>query len=189
MGCKVKRFWDFFKLKNHNPESQPSEEKQEHRNVNEANKATLAECEEKVSRINNEFNCLISCDNVRIFVSPDYTTEYEVNGRKYVGYKTLEKMKLGSTDMTGSFRCDKILSFKDDYESNVVVLVRNIPCFDSGDREYDSLHRLYFFHDEKSISALYTCEGYRMASLALFEYITPISADLIKLLKDDGFPV
>ena len=189
MGRKVKSFWDFFKLNNHNPESHPSEEKQERRNVNEASKATLAECEEKVSRINNEFNCLISCDNVRIFVSPDYTTEYEVNDRKYVGYKTLEKMKLRSTDMTGSLRCDKISTFKDDYENNVVVLVRNIPCFDSGDREYDSNHLLYFFHDKNCISALYCREGYRMASLVLFEDITPISADLIKLLKDDGFPV
>lgn len=68
-------------------------------------------------------------------------------------------------------------------------LKQNIPCFDSGDREYDSAHLLYFFHNGGQVHALYCGEGYRVATLTLFEKVKITNTRLKNFLKSEGFPV
>lgn len=45
---------------------------------------------ELINSLNREFKCGISCIKVKPFISPNYNTEYTVNGKKYVGYQTLQ---------------------------------------------------------------------------------------------------
>ena len=151
--------------------------------------ATPEEHDNWVNRADWEFGCKLICESIRIFNHPHYNTMYTVNDRIYVGYRTILKEKTGSTEDIGPFKCNRISRYIDKYGSNAIVLVRDIPCFDSYDSVYDSEHLLIFFHDENSISALYCGEGYELASLVLFKSISPIGDDLIKLLKDEGFPV
>lgn len=142
-----------------------------------------------VSDVNREFKCGIACNSVHSFISPDYNTEYTVNNYKYVGYQTLQNKKVGTSEKKHGCNCDRISVYKDDYGNKVILLIQDIPCFDSGDREYDSAHLLYLFHNNGQIHALYCGEGYRIATLILFENISLFQPLLKSYLKREGFPV
>ena len=142
-----------------------------------------------IKSLNREFHCGISCKKAVFFESPDYSTEYSVNEHKYIGYQTLQNEKVGTSEEKYGCDCDRISVYKDDYGNKVILLIHDIPCFDSGDREYDRYHLLYFFHNKGRIHALYCGEGYRIAKLILFENIKLSGMRLKQYLKSEGFPI
>lgn len=143
---------------------------------------------QRIDRLKTEFNCDIKCDET-IELKPHYETKYSVNEHNYIGYKSLSHLKCTVKEKPISFNCDRIIEYLDTYDHKVIVLSKDIPCFDSGDREYDSSHRLYFFHDGNDTHALYVGEGYRVASLILYKNIKPQSICLKQLLDRKGFPI
>lgn len=144
---------------------------------------------ETVRILNREFKCGISCEKVCHFPSPDYDTEYVIDGKKYVGYQTLQAEKTNAAEEKHGCECDRISEYQDSYGNQVILLIQDIPCFDSGDREYDRYHLLYFFHNAGKVHALYCGEGYRIATLTLFENVRVFNPLLKHYLKSKGFPV
>lgn len=147
------------------------------------------EIKDMVKSLNREFKCGINCNSVYLLVSPNYESEYSINDKKYVGYQTLQAQKIGTSDNTYGCDCDRITVYKDCYGNKVIKLIHDIPCFDSGDREYDSTHVLYLFHNNGRIYALYCGEGYRIATLTLFENVKISNNKLKGYLISECFPL
>lgn len=143
---------------------------------------------EMTKSLNREFKCGISCENIQL-LTPDYNTKYTVNAKDYVGYQTLEAEECGDSEDKYGCDCDSVSLYKDMYGCKVLRLKQRIPCFDSGDREYDSAHLLYLFHNSGKTYALYCGEGYRVATLTLFSNVSVSNSRLRKYLKAEGFPV
>lgn len=152
-------------------------------------RGTDSETAQAVQSLNREFKCGIGCEGGCQILPPDYNTEYTINGKKYVGYQTLQAIKVSTGENKYGCDCDRISVYRDRYGHKVILLIRDIPCFDSGDREYDSAHLLYLFHNDGQMNALYCREGYRVATLTLFENVTVSHMELRKFLKAEGFPV
>ncbi|MBO4468697.1 MAG: hypothetical protein J5766_05290 [Clostridia bacterium] len=143
---------------------------------------------EALKDLSNEFECSIRCKRVRVFENPDYTkTKYRIGNKLYVSYKTLLKTELETRKKPKNFRCDKVSVFEDEYGEKVVALISEIPCFDSGDRMYDSLRSVFFFQVDGKTYAVYCGEGYSIAEFKLFEEVAPSSDNLKELLKSEGF--
>lgn len=71
-----------------------------------------------------------------------------------------DKYQLGKFDW-----CD-VLVYTDGYYPKVVRLCKNIPTFDSEDREYDSWHDLYLVQEQNgNIHAAYCTGGYHVAQI------------------------
>lgn len=141
-----------------------------------------------VKSVNREFRCGIKCDEVEYFVSPNYETEYTVNGKKYISYQTLQAKKEDECKSKYGCNCDRIVGCEDSYGNKVIELIQDIPCFDSGDREYDSDHLLFLFHNDGQTHALYCGEGYRIATLILFKNVTVLNMRLKQYMRSNGFP-
>lgn len=142
-----------------------------------------------IHSINRDYGCEIGCQEVYFFSLLSYDVEYCVDGYTYAGYKSLKKVKLKVSDKKYGTCCDSFVIFSDEYERNVIKLEKEIPCFDSSDREYDHHHSLYFFHTNKKVYALYCAEGYHIATLKLLEGITVGNSKLRSYMKSLGFPV
>ena len=64
------------------------------------------------------------------------------------------------------FKDCNVRFFTDGYYPRVVRLSKDIPTFDSGDREYDSWHDLYLVQEQSgNIHAVYCTGGYRIATI------------------------
>ena len=62
-------------------------------------------------------------------------------------------------------KCD-VMIYTDGHYPKVVRLSKDIPTFDSGDREYDSWHDLYLAEEKNgNIHAVYCTGGYRIAKI------------------------
>lgn len=142
-----------------------------------------------VKSVNREFKCRISCNSVFLFDYPNYESEYSINGKKYVSYQTLQEQELGTSKEKYGCDCDKFSVFQDSYDNKVIGLIHKVPCFDSGDREYDQFHNLFLFHNGGQIYALYCGEGYRIAKLVLFENVIITGTRLKQYLRSQGFPI
>ena len=79
--------------------------------------------------------------------------------------------------------------YSDRFHHHVVAVVKSVPTFDSGDREYDSRHTLYLFHNEGRISAAYVKEGYRIAELYVLKDLQSVGEELKPYLEKAGFPL
>ena len=77
----------------------------------------------------------------------------------------------------------------DEYGESVIVLIQEIPCFDSWDYMVDTFHSLYFFHNENSIAALYCQEGDQLSRVYVFQDIRNFDERLKGVLKDYNFPI
>ena len=189
-GCIVGVFYGAKKIDDYRAKHPPGQNqpKTPPQKAQETAKSIDDECE-AVRSVCGSFGCRFRAEHVRFFDSPDWESEYLVGDRRYVSTQTLTKEKLGSEDKPFGLRCDRISRFRDAYGNSVVDLVQDVPCFDSGDRQYDSAHELYFFHSGGQSHALYCGSGYRIASLTLFENISPQSILLRNILNKNGFPV
>ncbi len=154
----------------------------------QAKKPNVDEGRGKTKYINSEFRCGISCKNVRELPA-DYEVEYEVNGKKYVGYQTLQKEVLDESEHTYGANCSRIKIYRDEFGNKAVALIKDIPCFDFYDREYDRYNELFLFHDGSQIHALHCREGYKIANLTLCENVSVGNIRLRLFLKENGFPV
>lgn len=85
-----------------------------------------------------------------------------VNGEAW-----LKKYSSGNRTDTGeTFRGNTIVLFENDHYPKVVRITKNMPTFDSGDREYDSWHDLYLVRDRwGALHGLYATGGYRVAKV------------------------
>lgn len=145
--------------------------------------------QEALQEIEREYKCKIDCEIVREFDTPAYDMKYTVEGVEYISYRTLDSKGTGKYDGNYGCECDRIVGYTDSYGRQVVLLVHEIPCFDSEDRMYDQYHLLFFFHNEKHLHALYCREGYRISVFRIFENVTVLSEELKQLLASEGFPV
>lgn len=139
--------------------------------------------------INEEFRCGISYESQYPFLSPDYDAKYTVNEKEYIGFQTLQAVEIGTTADKHGCDCSEITVYKDSYGNNVVMLRNNIPCFDFEDREYDSAHLLFLFHNGGKVYALRCNKGYLIASLTLYEDIAISKPELRHYLRFWGFPI
>ena len=135
------------------------------------------------------FGCEFQCANMTELSKPDESSEFTVFDRKYNGYETLRASKPIEFGEKLNFKCDILRRYDDEYAQSVIVLIQDIPCFDSWDYMVDSYHSLYFFHNENSISALYCQEGYQISKMYIFENLYCIDEELKTLLKSNRFPV
>ena len=161
--------------------SQPEQEQQDNDDsgsIIKVRRGIDAEINNAVHSLNREFKCGISCEKVQL-LSADYNTKYIAGDKDYVGYQSLETGKCGEVENKYGCSCDIVSLYIDSYGCKVVRLKQTIPCFDSGDREYDSAHLLYFFHNGGQVHALYCGEGYRVATLTLFEKVKITNTRLI----------
>lgn len=140
-----------------------------------------------LKEINADFGCKFYYGKATNFIAPDYNTAYILQGKKYISYKTLEYKECEET--SEQFENNTVKEYIDEYGNKVISIIKNIPCFDSGDREYDSSHILYFFQQSNRIYALYCKCGYRIATMVLFKNIVPINTTLKELLKNKGFTI
>lgn len=83
------------------------------------------------------------------------------------GDALVEKYSSGCRTDTGeTFRSRRIVLFENEAYPKVVRLTKDIPAFDSGDREYDSWHDLFLAMDRHGcLHGLYATGGYRVAKM------------------------
>ena len=145
----------------------------------------------KIAYIGREFNCKFQCESVHTLRRPENNAEYLVGGNAYGGrHRSPGDDVIKEIDKAKEFHCNQILFRKrDPHEHEAVKLFRDIPCFDSGDREWDSMHSLMFVHNEGKLHAIYCVEGYSIARIVILENVTPDSENLRTLLRECGFPV
>ncbi len=145
----------------------------------------------EIAYIGREFNCRFLCESVRTLRCPDNNVEYLVGGKLYGGKgRHVNDDEIKELDQCKTFNCNSIWFLKNDrYGHEAVKLFRDIPCFDSGDREWNSMHSLKLFHNEGKIHAVFCVEGYSISELVIVENVTPDSENLKTLLRECGFPV
>lgn len=83
-------------------------------------------------------------------------------------YKTGTLQKPYAQYQTGEYKYDKcdVLVYTGGQYPKVVRLCKDMPTFDSGDREYDSWHDLYLVQEQSGTShAVYCTGGYRVATI------------------------
>jgi hypothetical protein len=92
----------------------------------------------------------------------------------------LEKYQSGIPLDTDKFNDCNVRLFTDGYYPKVVRLSKDIPTFDSGDREYDSWHDLYLVQEQSgNIHAVYCTGGYRCNNSRIRQ-----SASITKQIKE-----
>lgn len=84
----------------------------------------------------------------------------------YVKEEDLEKYQSGTQFDADKFNDCNVRVFTDGYYPKVVRLSKDIPTFDSEDREYDSWHDLYLVQETNgNIHAVYCTGGYRVEKM------------------------
>jgi len=83
------------------------------------------------------------------------------------GEKLMKEYSSGRRTDTGeSFRNNGIVLFESEAYPKVVRITKDIPTFDSGDRQYDSWHDLFLARDFRGcLHGLYAAGGYRVAKV------------------------
>lgn len=150
-------------------------------------KVSTEEIEFERQYICGEFGCEFQCTNMKKLKEPSILARFKFFGRTYNGYNTLKKTELERIENDYSFKCDRIKKYMDNFGESVVVLEADVPCFDSGDRMFDSMRSLYFFQNSGRIAALYCAEGYQISQLYVFENLSEFNNQLIECLKNNGF--
>lgn len=82
-------------------------------------------------------------------------------------------------------KCD-VLIYTDGYYPKVVRICKDIPTFDSGDREYDSWHDLYLVQEKSGdIHAIYCTGGYHIALIQGYKKVYKLPGELEKYFTKD----
>lgn len=116
---------------------------------------------------------------------------YSVNGRIYTGMDSFEKEEIESLPDILAKKSEpcKVAAYRDIYGNAVLRLSVSIPTFDIGDREFDSVHFLYLFHDQEQIYGAYCMAGYVLAKIILCSNLNYVDDKLKPWLEKFGFPL
>lgn len=114
-----------------------------------------------------------------------------VGGRSYTLLDAFQKTKLKEFVPITKRKSEScyVAAYLDFYDSPVIVLCKEIPCFGIEDREWDSTHNLFIFHNGKSIYALYCTRGYKICQLILCNKMLAVDNKIKPILKELDFPV
>ncbi len=102
-----------------------------------------------------------------IKITQDFGLGFVLAGRRPVSEKQLYDYQKGvRRDLPEKFRGCNLATFTSGDHLTVLRISRDIPTFDSGDREYDAWHDLYLIREKSGhIHAVYAAGGYRIAVL------------------------
>lgn len=107
---------------------------------------------------------------------------YSFNGRTYRDTESLRVAPLEEV-----FK-DVFLT-ADAYGNKVLRTYKQIPTFDSGDREWDSMELEYLFFDGKHIHLVVMRGGYRIAKLTFYEKLLSADICMKPIFEKLGWPV
>lgn len=107
---------------------------------------------------------------------------YSFNARSYRDYESLW------TDDAETIAPGVFLG-KDSYGENVLGTRRNIPTFDSCDREWDSKVLEFLFFDGANVQLLVVRGGYKIASLTFYETLLSADSRVKPLFERLGWPL
>ena len=106
---------------------------------------------------------------------------YSYNGRTY---RDTESLRVAPMEEISK---DVFLT-ADAYGEKVLRTYTQIPTFDSGDREWDSMELEYLFFDGKHIHLVVMRGGYRIAKLTFYEQLLSADIGLKPLFENLGWP-
>lgn len=111
--------------------------------------------------------------------------------RSYTSLNAFTKMKIKDFAPITKYKseCCYVTAYLDSYDSPVIALSKDIPCFGIEDREWDSTHNLYIFHNGKSIFALYCTRGYSICQLVLCKKMLAVDKKIEPILTELDFPI
>lgn len=108
--------------------------------------------------------------------------QYEIHGRVYTDVISLKKRELEQISKNVSV-------YSDCYGNTVLAFYTDIPTFDSGDREWDSLHAEYLLYDGKEYALISCKSGYRIAEIAVYSGLVSVSEGMRPWFNRLGFEI
>jgi len=143
-----------------------------------------------IERLKSDFHYDFDFKSVREVNPPGRDTMIRIKSRYYTRLEGFARFKIKDfDDREAKFHGVRISMYRDAMLHRSLVLRFDPPCFDSGDRQYDSRRTLYLVHGFTDISGVYCVEGYEVSELYVFEGLTAVSEKLLDYLKIAGFPV
>lgn len=106
---------------------------------------------------------------------------YSFNGRSYRDVDSLWTERIEDLTQDVSIGVDK-------FGEKVLRIHYSIPTFDSGDREWDSMYRLYLMFDGKDVHLVTMNGGYRIAKLTFYEKLLTADARMKPIFERLGWP-
>ena len=106
---------------------------------------------------------------------------YSYNGRTY---RDTESLRVAPMEEISR----NVFLTADAYGEKVLRTYTQIPTFDSGDREWDSMELEYLFFDGKHIHLVVMRGGYRIAKLTFYEQLLSADMGLKPLFEKLGWP-
>ena len=107
---------------------------------------------------------------------------YSFNGRTYQDVASLRVAPLEEI-----FK--NVYLTADAYGEKVLRTYKQIPTFDSGDREWDSTELEYLFFDGKHIHLVVMRGGYRIAKLTFYEKLLTADVRMKPIFEKLGWPM
>ena len=107
---------------------------------------------------------------------------YSFNGRTYQDVASLRVAPLEEI-------FENVYLTADAYGEKVLRTYKQIPTFDSGDREWDSTELEYLFFDGKHIHLVVMRGGYRIAKLTFYEKLLTADARMKPIFEKLGWPM
>ena len=107
---------------------------------------------------------------------------YSFNGRSYRDY---ESLWAGDAETIAP----GVFLGKDSYGESVLETRRDLPTFDSGDREWNSRVMEFLFFDGANVQLLIVQSGYKIASLTFYETLLSADSRLKPLFQRLGWPL
>lgn len=106
---------------------------------------------------------------------------YTFNGRTY---RDTESLRVAPMEEI----TPNVFLTADAYGEKVLRTYKQIPTFDSGDREWDSMELEYLFFDGKHIHLLVMRGGYRIAKLTFYEKLLSADMRMKPIFETMGWP-
>lgn len=106
---------------------------------------------------------------------------YRLNRNLYTDVQSLRESELDGFS-------EHVLVMEDAYHRKVLYSYENIPVFDFGDREWDSLHGEYLMFDGKNLNLVTCRQGYRIAALSIYRNLLAADARIKPYLEKLGYP-
>ena len=107
---------------------------------------------------------------------------YSFNGRTY---RDVASLRVASLEEI--FK--NVYLTTDAYGEKVLRTYKQIPTFDSGDREWDSMELEYLFFDGKHIHLVVMRGGYRIAKLTFYERLLTADFCMKSIFEKLGWPM
>ena len=106
---------------------------------------------------------------------------YSFNGRTYQDVASLRVAPLEEI-------FENVYLTADAYGEKVLRTYKEIPTFDSGDRQWDSTELEYLFYDGKHIHLVVMRGGYRIAKLTFYEKLLAADTRMKPIFEKLGWP-